>query len=143
MRRPVLALLLGLVTAATATGCQRARAATSSDPAALERAFGVRVEGIRRSAGGYMLDFRFRVLDERKAQPLFDRNVRPYLVHPKSGARLLVPSSPKIGPMRSRSGGPSAPLSFIVFANPGQMIAAGDEVAVVIGSFRADKLIVQ
>ena len=143
MRRHAFVLLAGLVVVAAATGCQRARAAKLSAPEDLERTFGVRIEGIRRSAGGYMLDFRFRVLDEQKAKPLFDRNLRPVLHHAKSGAKLLVPSSPKIGPMRSRTGGASAPRAFIIFANPGQMVAGGDEVSVVIGSFRAERLVVQ
>jgi len=143
MPRQLAMLLVGVAATAAVAGCHRARAATPSGPAALEQSFGVRVEGIRRSAGGYMLDFRFRVLDAEKARPIFDRRVIPHLEHARSGARLTVPSSPKIGPMRSRTGGPTVPRSYILFANPGQLVSPGDEVAVVVGAFRADKLVVQ
>jgi hypothetical protein len=80
------------------------------------------------------------VLDAEKAKPLFDRNVPPHLIHARSGAKVVVPSSPKIGPMRSRT---MAPRAFVLFSNPGQLVSSGDEVAVVIGAFRAEKLVVQ
>ena len=109
MSRAALRVLVGAAVAAAAAGCHRA--APPSAPVALEQEYGVRVESLRRTAGGYMLDFRFRVLDEDKARPLFDRDSRPYVLHARSGAKLLVPRSPKIGPMRARTGGAAAPAA--------------------------------
>jgi hypothetical protein len=143
VRGALLMLLCGAAAAVSAAGCNRAAASPATDPASVERAFGVRAETVRRSAGGYMLDFRFRVLDEAKAQPLFDRDSRPYLLHHRTGARLFVPKSPKIGSMRARRGGASAPLSFVIFANPGRLVEPGDEVTAVVGSFRSPRLVVQ
>jgi hypothetical protein len=143
MQRAALTLLASVVAAASLGGCGRARADAGAAPVGLEQHLGVRVESVRRTAGGYMLDFRFRVVDQERAHPLFDRDVKPYVHHLKSGAKLLVPSSPKIGPMRSRTGGPTAPVSFVIFANPARLVSPGDQVAVVVGKVRSAPLTVQ
>jgi len=46
-----------------------------------EEKWGICPNGIRLSAGGYMLDFRYRVFDKEKAAPLFSREITPYLIH--------------------------------------------------------------
>jgi len=102
------------------------------------------VVGISTSAAGYMLDFRYRVLDPEKAVPLFDRKFKPYLIDQATGAKLLVPAPPKVGPLRQTTRAPEAGrVYFMIFANPGRMITAGNKVTVVIGEFRAEDLIVQ
>ena len=140
MQRQVAMLLVGIAATATVAGCHRAKASPASDAATLEQTLGVRVETLRRSAGGYMLDLRYRVLDAEKAKPFFDRGVKAYLHHQKSGARLFVPRSPKIGEMRSRT---AAPRNFVIFANPGQLVSSGDQVVVVVGKHRSEPLTVQ
>jgi hypothetical protein len=58
----------------------------------------------------------------------------------------MVPSPPKIGPLRqtTRNSGPLAGKTyFIFFANPGKSIKAGDKVTVVIGDFKIENLAVQ
>jgi hypothetical protein len=92
-----------------------------------------------------MLDFRYRVLDGEKARALVDRRVRPYLVDETSGARLMVPAPPKIGPLRPsvRHGPPKEGRTyFVLFANPGGLVRQGQRVSVVIGNFRATGLTV-
>jgi hypothetical protein len=110
----------------------------------LEERWGISIQPLRLSAAGYMLDFRYRVLDPSKAAPLADRVVKPYLLHPQSGAQLMVPSSPKVGAMRA------APRAFqankvygVLFANPGRLLQPGDTVTVIIGDFRAENLMVE
>lgn len=111
-----------------------------------EYKWGIKIDSVRLSAGGYMLDFRYRVLDARKAMPLFDGKVSPHLVDLKTGAKFMVASPPKIGTLRPTSRG--APPKedrgyFIMFGNPWQYVKAGNPIAVVIGDFRSDEIIVQ
>jgi hypothetical protein len=116
--------------------------AAAPDPAAaMAERWGVRVESLRLSAAGYMLDFRFRVLDPVKAAPLFDKSLKTYLLDQASGAQMFVPSSPKVGALRS-SGKTVLPdrVYFVIFANPACYIKAGNKVTVVIGDFRAEDL---
>lgn len=119
-----------------------AKPAPPADPAAaLAERWGVRVESLRLSANGYMLDFRFRVLDAAKAAPLFDQKAKTYLLDQTSGAQMYVPASPKIGAMRS-SGKTILPdrVYFVIFANPACYIKAGNKATVVIGDFRAEDI---
>jgi hypothetical protein len=110
----------------------------------IEETWGVKVHGIRRAAVGYMLDFRYRVLDAEKAAPILDRRITPYIKVAKTGARLLVPQAPKLGSMRQTSFAVKADRDyFIVFANPYQKVRAGDQVTVVVGDFVSQPLIVE
>jgi hypothetical protein len=110
----------------------------------IEEIWGVKVHGIRRAAVGYMLDFRYRVLDAEKAAPILDRRITPYIKVAKTGARLLVPQAPKLGSMRQTSFAVKADRDyFIVFANPYQKVRAGDQVTVVVGDFVSQPLIVE
>jgi hypothetical protein len=111
--------------------------------AALDENWGIRVEGIRQSAGGYMLDFRYRVLDAEKAAPLFDRKTKPYLIDQTSGTKLHVPNTPKTGPLRSSNPPQDDRVYGILFGNPGTYIRPGSKVTVVIGDFKAEDLLVR
>jgi hypothetical protein len=104
--------------------------------------WGIQIEAIRLSAGGYMLDFRYRVIDPGKAQALFDRKEKPYLIDQASGAKFIVPSPPKVGPLRTSNPPQSGRTYFILFANPGQYIKQGNKVTVVIGDFKVEDLTV-
>lgn len=109
----------------------------------LKRQWGVEVVGMRLSAAGYMLEFRYRVLDAEKAKPLFVRQTKPLLVHERTGARFAVPTPAKTGALRNSD--PPLPdrVYWMFFANPGQYVKAGERVAVVIGDFRAGGLVVE
>ncbi len=111
---------------------------------ALEKgAGGIETLAIRLSANGYMLDFRYKVIDAEKAAPLFSRQVKPYLLHQKSGAVFGVPSSPKVGSLRQTRPPKEGKHYFIIFANPGQYVKSGDLVTVVIGDVKIDNLTVE
>lgn len=105
-------------------------------------ALGIEVEGIRLSAAGYMLDFRYRVLDPVKAAPLLDRKIQPYLLDEASGARLAVPDAPKVGRLRTTSRNKVIPGRnyYILFANPGRYLQAGSKVTLVAGDVRISDL---
>jgi len=111
----------------------------------VEERWGVRVESLRLSAAGNMLDFRYRILDPEKAAYLVDRRNKPYLTDQASGKVLTVPTTAKVGPMRQtlRAGLPQKDkVYFILFGNP-HVVKQGDRVTVAIGDFKAENVIVE
>ncbi len=113
------------------------------DTEALEARWGIRIDSLRLTAAGYMLDFRFRVLDPEKAAPLFDRKYRPVLKDEKSGAVMMVPTPPKTGALRSVNDPKEGRTYFMFFGNPAHFIAKYSRVTVSIGDFSASGIIVQ
>jgi len=98
--------------------------------------WGIEVVGVRYSADGDILDFRYRVKDPDKAAPLFNRRVRPYLIDEATGARLGVPSPPRTGPLRSLNPPQADRTYFMFFSNFGRLVQPGGAVTIVIGDFR-------
>lgn len=111
----------------------------------IEDRLGVRVEGLRLSAAGYMLDFRYRVLDPAKAAPLLDRKLSPYLLDEATGAQLSVPTAPKVGQLRPTSRNKVIPGRnyYILFANPGRYLKAGSQVTLVAGDSLINHLTIE
>jgi hypothetical protein len=109
----------------------------------MKRQWGVDVLGVRRTAAGYMLEFRYRVVDPAKARPLFERKARPVLVDESTGATFAVPTPPKTGALRSSNPPLAGHTYWMLFANPASFVQPGRRVSVVIGDFRADGLVVQ
>jgi hypothetical protein len=136
-----------VILAACATPPRVAHEAPGAAPAGLEAAaaLGVRVESVRLSSAGYMLDLRYRVLDVDKARPLFDRKVKPRLLDEAAGAQLAVPTVPKLGQLRTTSArNVKADRSYsMLFANPGRFVERGKKVSLVIGEARIDGLVVE
>jgi hypothetical protein len=112
----------------------------------LEEQWGVKVENLRISAAGNLLDFRYRIIDPEKASYLVDRRNKPYLIDQASGRVLSVPTTAKVGPLRQtvRYGLPQKDkIYFILFGNP-HVIKPGDKVTVVIGEeFKAENIVVE
>lgn len=117
------------------------------DPASQngETKLGIRLEGLRLSAAGYVLDFRYRVIDPVRAAPLLDRKIRPYLLDEASGAQLGVPDTAKLGQLRTT--GRNRVIHdrdyFILFANPGRFVQAGSKMTLVMGDVRIENLTVE
>lgn len=115
----------------------------------LEKEWGIKIIGIRQTAAGYGLDFRYLVLDPEKATPLLQRKYtrNPYLIVEKSGAKLGVPWSEKTGSLRQSVRTANQIKAnkryFVLFANPSRHVDPGDDVTVVIGEFRAEHITVQ
>lgn len=133
-------------------GCASAPASVSASPAAVtepsaaEAAFGIRVEGLRLTAAGSMLDFRYRVLDAQKAAPLLNGKIQPALLDEARGAKLGVPDTPTLGRIRqtSRNGVIHTDRSyFIMFGNPGKALQSGDKVSLLLGPVKVTDLVVQ
>jgi hypothetical protein len=105
--------------------------------------WGVEIIGIRLTAANHMLDFRYKVLDAKKSAPLFERKNKPYLMQVATGKVLDVPAPSKVGPLRNSNQPIAGRIYWMFFGNGRNMIKKGDEVAVIIGDFRAEKLIVE
>lgn len=143
------ALTVEQIEAALAEAQQKRAEFLKPDPAApnemLAERWGVEVIGISQTAGGFMLDFRFRVVDEKKALPLFDHRIKPYITAERSGINLPVPVGAKTGAMRPTNRGKNIKADktyYMVFANPDMHLKPGDKVSVVIGDFRVEHLTV-
>jgi len=108
-----------------------------------EQQWGVRVLGIHRTAAGYMLDFRYRVLDAEKATPILNRRIKPELLVEKDNRVLRVPVTSKLGPLRQSAKFAQQDRNyFMFFANPGKLVQRGDKVTIVIGDFKSEHMIV-
>jgi hypothetical protein len=111
---------------------------------ALEKKWGIQVASVRLSGNGNLVDFRYRVLDPDKAAGLADREAKPFLVDQSTGAKLFVPRTPKIGPLRQTAQKlEPGKTHFMLFSNPGKFVKAGSKVTVAVGDFRVENLIVE
>ena len=107
----------------------------AADPSAIARRWGIGIECMRLASSGYMLEFRYTILDANKAQPLFDRRSRPLLRDDASGFESVVPSPPTTGSLRSTYDAKAGRTYFMFFANPSRFLKPGSTVTVTIGEF--------
>lgn len=115
----------------------------ATDRESLEAQWGIQIESLRLTAGGYMLDFRYRVVNAEKAAPLFERKTKPVLKDEASGAVLMVPTPPKIGALRSSNDPKEGRTYFAFFGNPGRFLARNRKVTITIGEFSVSGLTVR
>jgi|GEM_PF-1398280 len=107
--------------------------------------WGVELQGMRLTSAGFMMDFRFRVLDTRKALPLFDHRIKPHIVAERSNIKLPVPMATKVGAFRPTNRGKNIKADktyYMLFGNPDRHVKAGEKVTVVIGDFKVEHLLV-
>lgn len=149
---PLLATLVGLTIAGVALqlgGCATATASgtpADAQPSPVEATYGIKVEGLRLTAAGSMLDFRYRVLDAQKAAPFLNGKIQPLLLDEARSAKLGVPDTPTLGRIRqtSRNGVIKNDRSyFIMFGNPGKALQSGDKVSLLLGRVKVTELTVQ
>ena len=113
------------------------------DPVDIEEKWGVKIVGVRLTAAGNMLDFRYKVIDPKKAAPILDRKNKPHLIDQASNRMVNVKNMPKIGSLRQNTKTPiEGRVYFMLFPNPG-IIKAQSKVTVVVGDFRAENIIVE
>ncbi len=113
--------------------------------AAIAEQWGVELTSLRLGAGGYMIDFRFRVLDVDKSKGFFDHRIKPHLVVERSNAKLPVPMAAKVGAFRTTNRGRNIKPNktyYMVFGNPDSHVKSGEKVTMVIGDFKAEHLTV-
>ena len=109
----------------------------------LAEQWGIEISSIRLTAHNHMIDYRYRVLDAQKATDLFKRQIKPRLIHQKTGKVLAVPETAKLGPLRNSNIPQVGKIYWMFFGNAGKLVKAGDKVTVVIGEFRVEDLIVE
>jgi hypothetical protein len=109
----------------------------------MKRKWGVEILYVRQTAAGYMLEFRYKVVDSEKAKPLFLRQTKPRLTHVESGAKLIVPTPAKTGALRNSNPPLADHTYWMFFANPGKFVQAGEHVNIEIGDFLVEGLVVQ
>lgn len=115
---------------------------SQSEQSTPEANWGIKVESAMLSAGGYMVDFRFRVLDAAKAAKIFDRRIMPHMIDQATGAKFIVPNPPKVGQLRSGGNIKEDRIYFIFFANPSKYVKSGNKITVVIGKFKVQDIVV-
>ena len=111
----------------------------------LAEEWGVKLISLNLTAAGYMMDFRFRVLDVNKALPLFDHRIKPLIIVERSGAKLPVPMAAKVGAFRPTNRGKNIKADrnyYMVFGNPDHHVKQGEKVNLVIGDFKAENITV-
>ena len=113
------------------------------DRATIQGQWGIEVESLHLTAGGYMLDFRYKVVDAAKAASLFDRRIKPLLKDEATGAVMAVPVPPKTGALRSVNDPKEGRTYSMFFANPGQFIKKFRKVTVTVGEFSVSGLTVR
>jgi hypothetical protein len=153
IRKALLVAALVLTLAVTALPVSRAEAGLDTSAAAqkrhprektfMKREWGVEIVFVRQTSAGYMLEFRYRVLDADKAEPLFDRQVKPVLTHVESGARMIVPTPAKTGALRNSNPPLDDHTYWMFFANPAKFVKPGDLVTIEIGDFVAENIVVE
>jgi hypothetical protein len=92
---------------------------------------------------GALIRFTYRVLDPEKAKPLNDEKNDPFLIDPKAGVKLVVPSLEKVGKLRQVSTPQASKVYWMTFSNKGGFVKTGDRVDIVIGNFHANGLVVE
>jgi hypothetical protein len=116
---------------------------TRAETARLAQEHGIEIIGVYLSAAGYMLDFRYRIIDSERARGFADRSVKPYLIDQAAGTRTYVPNPPKVGRLQQTSRNPAAGrIHFVLFANPGRFIKPGARVTLVFGDCEIKDVVV-
>ena len=108
-----------------------------------EGIWGVGELRVKAAESGELIRFNYRVLDPAKAAALNDKKTEPELFDAQAGVKLAVPQLEKVGKLRQSSTPKAGMTYWMAFSNPTLAVKRGHRVDVVIGSFRANNLIVE
>ena len=109
----------------------------------LKEKWGIEVTSVRMASAGHMVDFRYRVLDAKKAETLFVRENKPFLIDQESEKVLAVPNMGKVGPLRTSNMPQEGRIYWMFFGNSGGLVKSGSKVTITIGDFKVENLIVE
>lgn len=104
--------------------------------------WGVDSLDVKWTESGEVIRFTYRVLDADKAKILNDKKNEPSLIDPQAGVKLVVPSLEKVGQLRQSATPEAGKVYWMAFSNKGRLVKRGHLVNVVIGTFRANGLVV-
>jgi hypothetical protein len=108
-----------------------------------EGVWGVGELRVKAAESGELIRFNYRVLDPEKAATLNDKKAEPELLDAQAGVKLVVPQMDKVGKLRQSSTPKAGMTYWMAFSNPTRAVKRGHRVDVVIGSFRANNLVVE
>ena len=108
-----------------------------------EGVWGVGELRVKVAESGQIIRFNYRVLDPQKAAALNDKKSEPELLDAQAGVKLVVPQMEKVGKLRQSSTPKTDMTYWMAFSNPTLAVKRGHRVDVVIGSFRANNLVVE
>lgn len=108
-----------------------------------EAVWGVNDLHVRVAESGQLIRFNYRVLNPEKAAVLNDKKVEPKLFDAQAGVSLVVPQMEKVGKLRQTPTPKEGMVYWMAFSNPTRAVKPGHRVDVVIGSFRANNLLVE
>ena len=92
---------------------------------------------------GELIRFSYRVVDPYKARVINDKTIEAFLIAPAAHVQLVVPTIEKVGQLRQSSTPKAGMTYWMAFSNPTRVVKPGHRVDVVIGSFRANNLVVE
>mgnify|MGYP006899602782 CR=1 FL=1 len=97
----------------------------------MEKDWGIQPVHLRISAAGYMMEFRYKVLDVEKALILSDRKYFPSLLSMKSRAKFSVPYGSTVGYLKSNRKFLKQDRNYItMFSNENRHMLPGDKVRI-------------
>ena len=105
--------------------------------------WGVSELRVKVAESGSLIRFNYRVFDPQKAAALNDTKAEPALFDAQARVKLVVPQMEKVGQLRQSSTPKAGMTYWMAFSNPTQAVKRGHRVDVMIGSFRANNLIVE
>jgi len=108
-----------------------------------EGVWGVSDLRVKTAESGELIRFDYRVVDPQKAAALNDKKAEPELLDAQARVKLVVPQLEKVGQLRQSSTPKAGMTYWMAFSNPTQAVKRGHRVDVVIGSFRANNLVVE
>ena len=109
----------------------------------LRRLWGIEDIHLRSTASGSLIRFSYRVVDADKAKILNSKKATPYLIAEKNGLALQIPMLENVGQLRQVATPENGREYWMAFSNKGRYVNPGDRVAVMIGRFRAEELVVE
>jgi len=109
----------------------------------LRRLWGIDDIHLRSTASGSLIRFSYRVVDADKAKILSDKKATPYLIDEKNGLALQIPQLENVGQFRQVATPQNGREYWMGFSNKGRYVKPGDHVTVVIGTFRAEELVIE
>lgn len=110
----------------------------------LTERWGIQAESLKISAAGFMVDFRYKVLDPEKAAKVVNSKNQPYIIDEHTGKRVVVPALVNVGSLRHTGRNLKKDKKyFVMFANDGNIVKSGSPVTVVMGDYKLEHVVVK
>jgi hypothetical protein len=129
--------------ASTTSPAQQGAASHPRENTLIKRTWGIELLGVQLISADYMLEFRYKVIDAKKAKPIFERKSQPLLTDQATGVRFQVPNMAKVGALRNSDPPIAGKVYWMFFGNPGKIVKPGSRVNIEIGEFHVNGLVVQ